>query len=154
MTAPNYEVDLVRTPREREAVYTLRIRVFVEEQAVPIEEEIDAHDVLATHFLVRRTDLPAESSHAIVATARLLEQGEGTARIGRVAVLKEYRGLGLGALLLRFIEQFAREQGYARLVLDAQCQALGFYEKLGYMAEGDIFLDCHIEHRCMHKSLD
>ena len=74
-------------------------------------------------------------------------------RSGRVAVQKAYRGQGIGALLMRFVENVAKERGMTHLELGAQCYALPFYEKLGYVAEGEIYLDCAIEHRHMSKTL-
>ena len=148
-----YETSLVATNEERTAIFAIRMIVFVEEQAVPPEEELDAYDVTATHFLTRcLTPLP-ENPTGIVATARLIDKGSGTGKIGRVAVLREYRGRGIGSLLMRTIEAHARDQGYTRLILEAQCHAIPFYEKLGYIAEGDIFLDAGIEHRLMHRAI-
>jgi len=150
-TPPSYEAVPLQTAAEREAVFAIRMTVFVEEQGVPPEEELDAYDVTASHFLVRRT--PDTGPAGIVGTARLLDKGHGTGKIGRVAILREHRGKGLGALLMQRVEQDAKAAGYTELILEAQCYAIPFYEKLGYTAEGDIFLDCDIEHRLMRKSL-
>ncbi len=150
---PGYEAALVRTSEERAAVFAVRMIVFVEEQAVPPEEELDALDLTALHFLARRADLPPDDPESVVAAARLLDKGGGVGKVGRVAVLGAHRGRGVGSLLMRFIEETARAQGFTRLSLDAQCQAIPFYERLGYGAEGEIFLDANIEHRRMHKSL-
>ena len=145
----DFEAALVETNAEREAIFALRMEVFVVEQGVPAAEELDAHDVTALHVLARETHNPAN----IVATARLIPHGESRAAIGRVAVRKEYRGRGVGALVMRFIEDAARQRGIAQVELGAQCYALPFYEKLGYIAEGEIYLDCAIEHRHMSKTL-
>ena len=142
----------MQSNEEREAVFAVRMIVFVEEQAVPPEEELDALDLVATHFLARRTDVSPGDAAGIVGTARLVDKGHGKGKIGRVAVLREHRGRGVGALLMQTVEQTARERGFTQLVLDAQCYAIPFYEKLGYVPEGDIFLDCDIEHRFMSKS--
>ncbi|HZP83670.1 MAG TPA: GNAT family N-acetyltransferase [Chthonomonadaceae bacterium] len=150
---PIYQAALVTTPEEREAVFALRRVVFVEEQAVPAEEELDVFDLTATHFLVRDTRLPPGDPSGIVATARLVDKGEGVGKVGRVAVLREHRGRGVGLLLMRLVEETARARGFTRLVLDAQLYAIPFYERLGYTAEGSIFLDANIEHRFMYKSL-
>ncbi len=148
-----YRAALVATPEERAAVFAIRMVVFVEEQGVPPEEELDALDVVATHFLVRHMALPVGDPTDIVATARLVDKGGGVGKVGRVAVLRAHRGKGVGALLMRFIEETARAQGFHRLVLDAQLQAIPFYEQLGYVAEGEIFLDANIEHRFMQKTI-
>lgn len=148
-----YEVGPVETAEERMAVFSIRMVVFVEEQRVPPEEELDAFDLTAAHFLIRlRGSLP-DNPTGIIGTARLIDKGNGIGKIGRVAILREYRGHGAGKLLMQYIEEAAREQGYTRLILEAQCYAIPFYEKLGYIAEGDVFLDANIEHRFMSKSI-
>jgi predicted GNAT family N-acyltransferase len=151
--AAEYQATLVTTSEEHAAVFALRMLVFVEEQAVPPEEELDALDLTALHFLVRRTEVASDDPAGIVATARLIDKGEGVGKVGRVAVLSAHRGRGVGLLLMRFVEETARARDFTRLVLDSQCQAIPFYERLGYVAEGEIFLDANIEHRFMHKSL-
>ena len=148
-----YLAAVVTAPEERAAVFAVRMVVFVEEQAVPPDEELDALDVTATHFLARLKTPPLDDPLGIVGAARLVDKGGGAGKIGRVAVLREHRGRGVGALLMRAVEAAARAQGMTRVVLDAQCQAIPFYERLGYTAEGDVFLDCGIEHRLMGKEL-
>jgi predicted GNAT family N-acyltransferase len=148
-----YEAAIVQSTEERAAVFAVRMTVFVEEQAVPPEEELDAFDVVATHFLACDLTLPAGDPAAIVGAARLVDKGDSVGKVGRVAVLRAHRGRGIGALLMRKIEQIARAQGFTRLDLDAQCYAIPFYAKLGYVAEGEIFLDANIEHRKMYKLL-
>jgi predicted GNAT family N-acyltransferase len=147
------QATLVTTVEEREAVFALRMRVFVEEQNVPPEEELDAYDVTATHFLARLSPPPPGDPTGIIGTARLVDKGNGVGKVGRVAVSAEQRGKGVGNALMRLAEQVALEQGLSRLVLDAQIDAVPFYERLGYIAEGDIFLDAGIQHRFMSKSL-
>ncbi|HZT43723.1 MAG TPA: GNAT family N-acetyltransferase [Chthonomonadaceae bacterium] len=149
----DYLAATVTTPEERAAVFAVRMVVFVEEQAVPPEEELDALDVTATHFLARLKLPQAGDPLGIVGAARLVDKGGSVGKIGRVAVLREHRGRGVGVLLMRVAEEAARAQGMTRVVLDAQCQAIPFYERLGYTAEGDVFLDAGIEHRLMWKDL-
>ena len=145
---PYYTSGLVETADELTDCYSIRIIVFVEEQAVPVEEEMDAYDLTATHFLVKQSE-----SAEVVATARFLDKGDGVGKIGRVAVLIEYRGKGIGALIMSRVEQYAVEHGFSELILEAQMSAIVFYEKLGYVAEGEVYLDCNIEHRLKMKSL-
>jgi predicted GNAT family N-acyltransferase len=147
------EIGQVETDDERSSVFSLRILVFVNEQLVPIEEELDGYDVTATHFLVRVRTSTHDRRWLIIATARLVDKGDGVGKVGRVAVMAEYRGLGFGACLMRFIENHARVRGYRRLELEAQRHDIPFYEKLGYIAEGRIFLDANIEHRYMSLRL-
>lgn len=149
-----YIADMVRTEEERTAVFALRMLVFVEEQKVPAEEELDVYDATASHFLIRCASPLDSATEDIVGTARLLDKGRGAGKIGRVAIQKEHRGAGAGAKLMRYIEQFARQEGYQELILEAQTYAIGFYEKLGYAAEGDVFMDCDIPHRLMRQRLE
>lgn len=120
----------------------IRRRVFIDEQAVPEAEEWDGRDPDCVHFLAWRDKTP-------VGTARLLPDGH----IGRVAVLSEGRGLGIGLALMREVIRTARELGHAHLELAAQVQALDFYRRLGFEAYGEIFLDAGIAHRSMRLSL-
>ena len=107
---------------------------------------MDEYDATATHFLRRDTDgVP-------VATARLLDKG-GRAKIGRVAVLKAARGRGIGLELMRAVLEEARRQGFSEAVLDSQTYAIPFYERLGFVAEGDEFDDAGIPHYLMRKAL-
>ena len=135
----------VQTPTDREACYDIRKIVFVEEQAVPLELEMDEYDETATHFLLRDGDTP-------LATARLLDK-HGLAKIGRVAVLQEARGCGLGLLLMRAVLEEARRQGFTEAVLDSQTYAIPFYERLGFVAEGEEFDDAGIPHYLMRRVL-
>jgi predicted GNAT family N-acyltransferase len=151
---PSIRIAVAQTAEEREAVFALRLRVFVEEQNVPVEEELDAYDDVATHFMAVDETSESSSASRIIATARLVDKGDGLGKIGRVAVHAAYRGRGVGAQLMRFIHAFAYRAGYGRLWLEAQCYAIPFYEKLGYVAEGEVFLDASIEHRHMRRMLD
>ncbi len=134
-------VRQVRTDTELEQCFSVRMTVFVDEQRVPPEEELDAFDATATHYL-------AEEDGRIVGTARLLAKDAATGKIGRVAVLREHRGRGVGLALMRFVMEDAFDQ-YERLMLDAQVQVIPFYERLGFAAEGPVFLDAGIDHRRM-----
>lgn len=128
-----------------ETVLAIRRTVFIEEQGVSVEDEVDGKDPQAIHLL-------ATSNGAPVGTARLLLSGE-TGKIGRVAVLKEARGAGIGkALVLFAVEELAR-RGAARAKLGAQTHAVGFYEALGFAAVGPEFIDAGIPHREMVREL-
>ena len=153
MQQETVEIAVVEKPEEREAVFALRMRVFVEEQRCPPEEEIDVFDIVATHFLVRVHPSDSAAPPKIVATARFVDKGHAIGKIGRVAVEADYRGRGLGAALMRAVHQYATRRAFRRLTLEAQCYAIPFYEKLGYTAEGSVFLDANIEHRTMWRLL-
>ena len=119
----------------------IRMEVFVAEQNVPEDEERDEWDETAQHFLAL-----VDGQRA--ATARAVAKAPGLVKIGRVAVRAPYRGSGFGARLMRAVEA---DYPGATLMLDAQLQALNFYAKLGYVAEGPVFDDAGIPHRRMVK---
>lgn len=126
----------------REAASDIRRVVFIDEQNVPQEEEWDDLDSACQHFLATLDGQP-------VGTARLLPD----AHIGRVAVLSEARGTGIGVLLMRTAIEAARRAGHTHVALSAQVHALAFYERLGFIAHGDEFMDAGIPHREMTLSL-
>ncbi|WP_158774616.1 GNAT family N-acetyltransferase [Cobetia sp. L2A1] len=121
----------------------IRRIVFMVEQHVPEDEEWDGRDDACEHFLVRLEGRP-------VGTARLLPDGH----VGRVAVLSEARGLGLGQHLMEACILAARQAGHAEVLLDAQTHALVFYQRLGFTAFGDEFIDAGIPHRSMRLILN
>ena len=128
-----------------EACLALRKVVFVEEQSVPEELERDEHDATALHLLATLDGRP-------VGTARLLLRGD-TGKIGRVCVLQELRGQGIGAALIRAAVEELRGLGLARAKLGSQVHAIPFYEKLGFRAEGPVYDDAGIPHRDMARAL-
>lgn len=120
----------------------LRRVVFIEEQGVSEADEVDDLDGQAIHLLATRDARP-------VGSARLLVYGE-TGKVGRVCVLADQRGTGLGAALMQaVIAEFRGIAGVKRVKLGAQTHALGFYERLGFVAFGDEFDDAGIPHRDM-----
>jgi predicted GNAT family N-acyltransferase len=124
--------------------FALRHTVFVDEQNVPIELEIDAFDDSAIHLLATVDGAP-------VGTARIVLNGD-TGKIGRVCVLVHRRGTGLGAALIRHaLDILQATPGVTRARLGARTDALGFYEKLGFTAYGDVFDDAGIDHRMMER---
>lgn len=136
----------VRGDRDRAAVFVIRGAVFVAEQRVPIAEEWDERDTTAEFLLAKEGDVP-------VGTVRLVDQGAGVGLLGRMAVLPEGRGKGVGGALVRAVGDLAGEMGLKRIELHAQTHALGFYERLGYVAHGPEFLDAGIPHRHMEYEL-
>ncbi|MEV8429437.1 GNAT family N-acetyltransferase [Streptomyces chartreusis] len=156
MSPVTYAVRVAEDPADREACFAVRKEVFVVEQGVPQDIEYDAHDADAVHVLAVREDgLP-------LGTGRLLHGGAAAAKtdgdltvgsLGRLAVTREARGLGVGAALVRAIEDAARARGLAAVDLHAQTHALGFYERLGYVAYGPEFPDAGMPHRAMRRAL-
>ncbi len=123
----------------------IRRKVFVEGQAVPAEIEFDGLDEDAKHFL-------AFGLGAALGTARM-RIVEGTAKAERIAVLEHARRSGIGRALVESIESHARSLGVKSIRLNAQVQAALFYERLGYLSEGEVFIEAGIDHRAMGKSL-
>lgn len=125
----------------------VREAVFVHEQGISRQDEWDDADARATHAVVLNPQgIP-------VATGRLLLDADGQAHIGRMAVLKAWRGQGLGLKIMRALEQAARQQGRDSIVLSAQCSAQKFYERQAYRPEGEVYEEVGIAHVLMRKRL-
>ena len=139
-------VKLVETEGELEGAIGVRFRVFVSEQSVPPEEELDAADATATHAV-------AMSHDKVIGTGRLIVRDESTAVIGRMAVDLEWRRHGVGGLILAFLEQEARSRGLREAHLHAQEYVKSFYASHGYAEHGDVFLEVDIPHIEMRKGL-
>ncbi|GLT21433.1 acetyltransferase [Zoogloea oryzae] len=120
----------------------IRFTVFVDEQKVPVELELDEFDPLSCHALALAGD-------EAIGTGRLLPDGH----IGRMAVLAGWRGRGVGALLLQALIDEAKRRGMARVVLNAQTHALGFYARFGFVPEGEEYEEAGLPHRTMSRSL-
>jgi predicted GNAT family N-acyltransferase len=128
------------------AVVALRARVFVEEQGVPAEIEQDEHDATAVHALAR------DDAGRVVATGRLLVR-DGRAVIGRMAVDAAVRGRGHGAAVLTELHRQALRLGLTEVELHAQVSARGFYERAGYTAVGEEYVEAGITHVTMRRPL-
>ncbi|MGR3514436.1 MAG: GNAT family N-acetyltransferase [Paracoccaceae bacterium] len=127
------------------AVFDIRRIVFIEGQNVPEDEERDDKDADAIHLIAIEDDTP-------VGTARLLVHG-AAGKIGRVAVLEQMRGRGLGKAIMQAAIDTLRDEQVITAKLAAQTHALAFYEALGFVAEGPEFLDAGILHRNMTRPL-
>lgn len=140
----------VKTEEQLEKCLNIRKEVFVEEQEVPVDLEIDEYDTIGPdvhHVLI-------EMNGAYAATGRLIYYKDNSAKMQRIAVRKAFRSQGVGKILLLALEELARELGLANSVLDAQCQAEGFYAKLGYETiSTEPFDDAGIPHVRMVKPL-
>lgn len=117
----------------------IRTLVFIDEQSIPEDEEFDDADKTALHILAH------DDRGEAIGTARLLDNK----KIGRVAVVKPWRGKGVGKALIGFLMQMARDNGALTIELDAQVYAIPFYERLGYRVTGSEFMDAGIPHRKM-----
>ena len=118
----------------------IRFEVFVEEQRVPAEMELDEFDALSCHALELVDGRP-------VGTGRLLPDGH----IGRMAVVVGWRGRGVGAALLQALIDEAGRRGIAQLALSAQTHALGFYRRFGFMPEGEVYEEAGLPHQVMTR---
>ncbi|MBX7548793.1 GNAT family N-acetyltransferase [Streptomyces sp. NPDC004232] len=151
-----YTVRIAADFADREACFTVRKEVFVGEQGVPEDLEYDAHDADAVHVLAIREDgVPLGTGRLLHGAAAVAKTGADASVgcLGRLAVSRAARGLGVGAALVRAIEDVARARGLTAVDLHAQTRALGFYERLGYAAYGPEFPDAGIPHRAMRRAL-
>lgn len=136
-------IEVVDWMKAEPAIRAVREAVFIAEQSVPEELEWDGLDPLCAHVLAWN-----EVGDAI-GTARLQTDG----KIGRMAVLKGWRGRGAGRALLQTLLDLAARQGLSRVTLAAQIHAIEFYERAGFYVVGEPFMDAGILHRLMVKDL-
>lgn len=141
---PEQHIHLGRWDEVGQVAGAIRTRVFVEEQGVPAELEWDAADTECWHAIA------TDARGVPVGTGRLLPDGH----IGRMAVLAEARGCGVGMAILQALIAQARTLGYTEVVLHAQTHAEPFYRRAGFMREGDLFMEAGIEHVTMRLALD
>ena len=139
-------VKLAESAAELQGAFDVRARVFVREQQIPAEDELDEADETAIHAV-------AVHRETIVGTGRAVLGSDASARIGRMAVLKGYRNRGIGGRVLEFLENSARSRGSRLSILHAQKYVQGFYARRGYEAHGEIFLEVDIPHIEMRKHL-
>ena len=155
-------IRLAGDEADRAAAYVVRADVFVTEQGVPADLELDELDEVADHF-VAYDGAAGDGGARAVGAGRLVVEDPGfggadpvlgpVGHLGRLAVRPETRGTGLGVDLVRAIEARAAERGLRVVALSAQTHALGFYERLGYTAYGPEFDDAGLPHRWMSRTL-
>ncbi|WP_053365604.1 GNAT family N-acetyltransferase [Bacillus sp. FJAT-27245] len=139
------DVVLATTEREIQDAFSVRRTVFVDEQQVPEEEEIDQYEDDCAHFvLYNGTEAQGAGRYRFV---------DGYGKVERICVLRESRGTGAGKAIMNKIEEYAKEQGAKKLKLNAQVHAIPFYAGLGYEVVSDEFLDAGIPHKTMVKSI-
>lgn len=126
----------------KQEAYAIRKSVFIEEQGVPMEMEVDEHDLAAQHAL-------AYKESQCIGTARLVVLARDIGRIGRMAVLPLYRNMGIGTQLLNTLIDQGQTQGITQFELHAQLSAIPFYERFGFIAQGNIYDEAGIAHRDM-----
>ena len=135
-------IELLPWETARAHAAPIRFTVFVEEQGVPFEIELDEYDPASIHAVAFEGD-------RAVGTGRLLPDGH----IGRMAVLEEWRNRGIGGLLLKRLIDAAKARGDGQVVLSAQVGALQFYRAHGFQPEGDEYMEAGIRHQAMKRSL-
>jgi predicted GNAT family N-acyltransferase len=140
---PEFSVRLTDWQRDRLSLAAVRRAVFIDEQGVPEPLEWDADDAGAVHLLATDADGRA------IGCARILPDGH----IGRMAVLKPWRGRGVGRALLAGALEAARARGHRTARLSAQIHAAAFYADAGFVAEGEQYLEAGIPHVAMRLDL-
>lgn len=137
------KVKQVSTKEQLEDAYTVRRTVFVQEQQVPEEEEIDQFEDDSTHVVLYDNQEPVGAGRV-----RVLD---GIGKLERICVLSTSRQKGAGKLIVDKLEDVATAQGVRKLKLNAQTHAIPFYERLGYETVSDVFMDAGIPHVTMIK---
>jgi predicted GNAT family N-acyltransferase len=138
-------LKLVATEEELNDAFSIRKEVFVHEQNVPEELEIDEFEDEAIHFALYQNNRP-------VGAGRFREL-DGIGKVERICVSQDVRGFGAGKVIMLGIEEYAKEKQISTLKLNAQTSAIPFYEKLGYEVISDEFMDAGILHKTMKKTL-
>ena len=138
-----YQVKHGRWDQLQQDAKLIRTQVFICEQGITEADEWDDQDVISQHFVIYDQDQP-------IATARLLENNS----VGRVAVLKAYRGQGIGQMIMLEIISYAQKQRLSVLTLSSQVHAISFYEKLGFTVQGNSYDECGISHIEMTMNLN
>lgn len=140
------EVKIVNNDQELADAFEVRKTVFIHEQNVPEEEEIDQFESASVHFVLYDDNRKAAGAGRF----RVLD---GIGKVERICVLKEKRKTGAGVAVMNKIEEYAKSQGISTLKLNAQTHAIPFYSKLGYETVSEEFMDAGIPHKSMKKSI-
>ena len=137
----NLKVEVVKWIDEYDSLTMIREKVFIEEQKVTSQLEWDGMDEEAIHFLAFKDEKAIGCARALVI--------EYCMQLGRIAVLKEYRGEGIGSALIEKAMTTAKLNQLSAIYISAQCHAIDFYKKFGFEVTSDIYLDAEILHRDM-----
>src|SRR5690606_324247 len=140
------EIVIAKDKKTLEDAFKVRKVVFVDEQKVPPEEEIDQYEDESVHFVVYNdNDEPIGAGR--------LRNLDGAGKIERICVLADYRNCGIGKKLMEKSMQYAKDHGYEKVKLNSQSHAIPFYEKLGFFITSEEFFEAGIPHRTMDKML-
>ena len=137
----NLKVEIVKWIDEHESLKMIRQKVFIEEQKVTSQLEWDGMDEEAIHFLAFKNEKAIGCARAFVI--------ENYMQLGRMAVLKAYRGESVGTALIEKVITTAKLNQLSAIYISAQCHAIDFYKKFGFEITSDIYLDAEIQHRNM-----
>ena len=138
-------VKLVDNEDELKQVFAIRTEVFVDEQGVAVEAELDEHEASCQHVLVYYEGVPAGTGRLRIVDER--------AKLERICVLAKYRKYGLGKVIVQKLEELAQTGGHKKLKLHGQTHAEGFYKSLGYLPASDIFMEEDIPHLLFLKEI-
>lgn len=136
---------IVSNDQELKDAFSVRNRVFIKEQNVPAEEEIDHEEANSTHFVLYENNEPIGAGRFRIV--------DGYGKVERICVLKEFRKSGAGKTIMNTIEQYALKNEVSTLKLNAQTHAIPFYHSIGYETVSEEFLDAGIPHKSMKKNL-
>jgi predicted GNAT family N-acyltransferase len=139
------KIELVTTKQQLQDAYNVRTTVFVHEQHVPADREIDEHEEIATHIVMYDDQKPIGA-----ARIRIIED---YGKLERICILKPYRKFGYGKHIMQKLEEIARENHVLKTKLHGQTQAIPFYERLGYNIASEVFIEENIPHVIMTKKL-
>jgi predicted GNAT family N-acyltransferase len=143
MITPDYRIEPADFHADKNDLRTVRDAVFVTEQNIPVEIEWDELDRHSMHLIAR------DSEHNPIGTGRLTPER----KIGRMAVLRAWRGQGVGKSLMAALLNEAQKRGWPEVSLNAQLPVVGFYEQFGFVKEGEIFIEAGIPHQSMRLRL-
>lgn len=139
------DIKVVSNKKEFEIAYKIRVKVFVEEQKVSLEMELDEEDKIATHIILYENDKPIGCGRIIF--------NDKIAKMGRIAVLKEKRKKGYGEKICKELINIAKEHKIKEIKIHAQCSAIGFYKKLGFTTCSAEFYEAGIKHIEMMRKI-
>lgn len=133
-----FQMTLAKSEEDISICYKIREIVFILEQKVPVELELDEDDKIATHFLLFE-------DNTAIGTARILTNNK-TVTVGRFCILKEYRKNGAGLFFMKNLIDYCKKENFNEIILGAQEQAKGFYAKLGFTICSEMYMDANIPH--------
>lgn len=131
------QIEKVNTKKSLNRVYNIRKKVFIEEQKVPVELEMDEHDETSEHFILYLNKKP-------IGCARI--RYNSFAKLERIAILKEYRNQGYGSKLTEYLIQYCKDKKIGRIIIHSQMYIVDFYKKFGFKPVGEPFYEAGIEH--------